>query len=173
MGSARVCLAFGAVLLALAVPGCGGDGETPTEASAPVAAESTAGVTPPPVAAGTEEQEAPPLPRGTEAQFSAIHSSISAVLTSGDPALACEKFVTERFVRAAYGDHAGCVAAAVPASTADSLRPLSAGSNGKLYIAEVVVSGGPLDGDTITVLLVREGGVFKVDSMRSDAPPGP
>ena len=45
--------------------------------------------------------------------------------------------------------------------------------DGDRATARAIPRGGPSSGETITVRLVKTGGVWKVDSLRSNAPVGP
>jgi len=45
--------------------------------------------------------------------------------------------------------------------------------SGDKATAKAVPTGGPSGGETIEVKLVRQGGIWKVDSLHSNAPVGP
>ncbi len=103
----------------------------------------------------------------------AVRVSLTAVLAGGDPEAACGSFVTEAYLDTAYGGRGGCVGAQAPAAVAKTLNVRSIGVDGDRARAFVVPSGGVLDGQRLTVGLLLEGGVWKVDSLRADVPVGP
>jgi hypothetical protein len=80
--------------------------------------------------------------------------------------------VTSRYVRSAYGDEQGCEAAIKRLPVFD-VEVSDIKVQGDTATAKAVPDGGPNKGETIKVELVREGGVWKVDSAVSNAPPGP
>jgi hypothetical protein len=98
---------------------------------------------------------------------------VKAVLTSSDPADACGHFVTKRYLRVAYGGRQGCVQAQAPGSTARELdaKDLRIGDDRARVV--VVPSGGPYDGERVTVALVRSGPGWAVDELDADVPVGP
>jgi hypothetical protein len=111
------------------------------------------------------EKELPP-----EAQ---VDLSIKGVLASAAPDLACRRYATARYVKETFGDRGGCVQSTVPASAADSVKVTKIEISGDAASAKAVPSGGPSDGETIKVELVRQGGIWKVKSLHSNAPVGP
>jgi hypothetical protein len=103
----------------------------------------------------------------------AVRVSLTAVLAGGDPEAACGSFVTETYLDTAYGGRGGCVGAQAPAAVAKTLDLRSIAVDGDRARAIVVPNGGVLDGQKLTVGLVLEGGVWRVDSLRADVPVGP
>jgi hypothetical protein len=102
-----------------------------------------------------------------------LHNEVKLVLTSTKPLACQEPFpVTERFLQEAYGGHEGCVRSRTPGSVADSVDFKNLRVEGDRATAVVVPSGGPYDGERITVSLVR-GGPWAVDGLRSNVPVGP
>ena len=85
----------------------------------------------------------------------------------------CDVFVTERYVRTAYGAREGCLAAQRPGALADSVRGRPVRRNADEASVTVVPSGGPYDGIEVEVELIREGGLWRVDSLKADIPAGP
>ena len=89
---------------------------------------------------------------------------VRAFLISPDAELVCDELVTEKFLRATYGDRSGCLSARKPATLATSVMiepaqgALTAEPRGGLY-----------DGDTLTFTIVDGA----IDSIESDAPVGP
>jgi hypothetical protein len=102
-----------------------------------------------------------------------VDLAIKAVLASGVPGLACDRYATKRYVESSFGGHSGCVQSTVPASAATSVEVSEIRIDGKEARAVAVPSGGPSGGEQIRVELVRAEGVWKVDSLRSNAPVGP
>jgi hypothetical protein len=102
-----------------------------------------------------------------------VDLAIKRVLASGIPGLACDRHATERYVRTAFGDRAGCRRSTVPASAASSVRVSAIRISGDDARAVAVPTGGPSGGERIRIELIRAGGVWKIDSLRSNAPVGP
>ena len=77
-------------------------------------------------------------------------------------------------MKSSYGDEQGC-RAAVEAQGSFSVAVGDVRVDGDAGTAETtaVPDGGPNKGETLTVRLVDEDGVWKVDFVRSDAPAGP
>lgn len=103
----------------------------------------------------------------------AIRISLTAVLAGGHPQTACGSFVTGAYLDTAFGGRGGCVAAQAPMAVAKSIEVRSIEVAGSEATAVAVPKGGVLDAQTLTVALVHRGGVWKVDSLRSDVPVGP
>jgi hypothetical protein len=86
--------------------------------------------------------------------------------------------VTSHYLSDAYGSKQGCVQAQKPGAAASSVAiqrinapdPTIAPNR---TTAKVVAHGGIYDGEKLTVSLVQEGGSWKVDAIRSNAPVGP
>jgi hypothetical protein len=87
--------------------------------------------------------------------------------------LGCRQpFVTERYVNSAYGGFEGCIQARAPGSVARSLEFKRLRIDGDHATAVVVPTGGPYDGERITVSLVHDRW-WAVDGLRADVPVGP
>jgi hypothetical protein len=99
--------------------------------------------------------------------------AVEGVLTSGDPVDACARFVTERYVRVAYGDRLGCVRAQAPGATANRLQAKHLVIDGDRATVVVVPSGGTYNGGRVDVALVRDGPRWRVDQLDADVPVGP
>ena len=161
----RLKLAVAMVVVALA--GCGGDDDdtagpntTATSTRAPTTTSATHGSPDAPAA------ESP-------ATGEAVRTAAEAVLTSSDPGKACGKYVTEHYLSVAYGGRQGCVNAQVPGSAADQLEFKSVRVDGDRARAVVVPSGGPYDGERVTVSVVRDGPRWAVDALDANIPVGP
>jgi hypothetical protein len=79
--------------------------------------------------------------------------------------------VTERYLKAAYGGREGCIKSLRPGSVAKSISFKSLRINGDQATAIVDPTGGPYDGERITVSLV--GPRWAVDALHSNVPVGP
>jgi hypothetical protein len=149
----------------LTAAGCGGDDETTT---------TTTRTTPQASGAESGETAKAGAKRSSPSDEQQIRSTVEKLLTSSDPDEVCAALVTEHYVDSSFGGRQGCERAAVPGSAADSVsvRSVQVESGGSAG-AEAVPTGGPSDGETLTVTLVDEGGTWKVDRLRSNAPVGP
>ncbi len=168
-------LAVVIIFVSAAIAGCGGGSdETSTGGGSLATTGPTAtgggwdagGSPPAPVAPGGESG-------GGATPRAQIGAAIEGVLTSGNPNDACDRFATTNYAETTFGGRAGCIESTIPASAADSVRVSAVVLSGNSATARVIPRGGPSSGETITVRLVREGGVWKVDSLRSNAPVGP
>jgi len=104
-----------------------------------------------------------------------VRQAVAAVLLADDPSKACRgDFVTEHYLRSAYGGLQGCIKAGSPSSAvASGFRSYQARTDGARAMVIVHPQGGLYDGEKITVSLVQEDGGWKVDSLKSNAPVGP
>ena len=137
---------------ALVLTACGEKDEPETTGPVvPVETTGTATTTSPDTTVTTEK------PRSDE-------DVVRAFLISPDAELVCDELITEKFLRATYGDRAGCISARKPATLATSvtLEPAQGALTAK-------PQGGLYDGDTLTFTVV--GGA--IDSVESNAPVGP
>jgi hypothetical protein len=157
----------------VALAGCGGDEEPATETAGrgPELPATAPNRDARGVAAGTTAGRRPELP--SLSPQAGIDLAIKAVLASGVPGLACERHSTERYVGTTFGGRRGCVQSTVPASAASAVEVSKVRIDGDEARAVAVPDGGPSSGERIRVELVRTGGVWKVDTLRSNAPVGP
>jgi hypothetical protein len=81
--------------------------------------------------------------------------------------------VTQRYLQAAYGGRQGCVNAQAPGSAAAKLDFKELRIDGDRATAVVVPSGGPYDGERLTVSLVDQGRRWSVDELEAEVPVGP
>jgi hypothetical protein len=94
------------------------------------------------------------------------------VLTrKGTAQQACGDFVTEEFVRTAYGGEQNCIASRRPAGLAREIL-VSGGDEDSTRLV-VVPEGGTYDGVEVEVRLIEEKGSFRVDRLEADVPAGP
>jgi hypothetical protein len=105
-----------------------------------------------------------------------VRTAVEAVLTSGDPAGACGKYVTARYLNNAYGGKQGCVQAQQPGSAAKSLssfKVVNPGGQGTIVDATATPNGGPYDGSKVGVVLTFDTDHYQVDVLHSNVPVGP
>jgi hypothetical protein len=162
------CLALGA---------CGGDdaGDEPTAAGGDSAAPQ-AQKSPPPAPDATAAEDEPSEQGVGEvagAPEPAIRAAIEDAIASGDPDRACRRAVTDAYLRDAFGDAAGCRAAQSPGFAARAVEVGEISIDGESARTTVRARGGPYEGERLRVRLLREGGDWKVDRLRSDVPVGP
>ena len=165
----RLMLAVAIVVAAFA--GCGGDGDGESAGAtttSPQASTSTSTTT----TSGNGGDAFVIERAGPKKQ---VRRAVEAVLTSGDAAGACGRYVTGRYLKAAYGGRQGCVQAQGPGSAARSLRSFRAqfGQVAGTASAVAVPSGGPYDGAEVEVSLVQGGPGYQVDALHADVPVGP
>lgn len=167
-GVKRAPAVLAAAVLALgALAGCGEKDEPATTGpvvttDATTTAQTTTGQT------TTVEEEgggAAPTSAGAAAQ---------AFLSSPDAELVCDEVLTPEFLRTAYGDRAGCIAARKPASLADPGSKLEVGpeSNAGTRV-DAEPTGGLYDGDKLQITVVSEGPAYLIADVKSNAPVGP
>jgi hypothetical protein len=161
----------GALALAVAIvvlTGCGGDGDGESAgatSASPQAQASTSTTT-------TSGNGGPSHIVRVEPKQQ-VRETVEAVLTSSDAADACGAYVTEHYLKVAYGDRQGCVQAQAPTSAARKLDFNDLRVNGDRATAVVVPSGGPYDSERVTVLLLNEGPRWAVDELEANIPVGP
>ena len=179
-------------LAALILASCGGDDDggstatavatttaAPTAATTTTAAPTTATTTGSSTSSSSGSDGAAPhsgavrtaeLPRSVDAV-------IAAVLTgSDDPEAICDQLVTATYVRTAYGDRQGCVAAQRPGTLAKSVQVSRIDESGERATAVAVPSGGPYSGVDVDVKLVADpdlAGAWRLDSLLANVPAGP
>lgn len=106
-----------------------------------------------------------------------IEDVVSAVLTGSEtPVTICDSLVTSAYVKRAYGDREGCLAAQQPGSLAKSVDVGDVQEADASASAIAVPSGGPYDGVDVEVELVPArdlDGAWRVDSLLADVPAGP
>ncbi len=189
----RLLAALTLSILVLAVAGCGDSPKEATDVTAaapPTISEGDATATggDATTTTATTTPEGPPKPKIAPAPPEAgavsnpvaglpapdqIDYAIKGVLASGVPALACEQTATATYVNTTFGSRPGCAKSTVPESAATSVVVTQIDIKGSKASATAKPSGGPSDGETIKVKLVREDGAWKVDSLKSNAPVGP
>ena len=172
-------LAALAAALAL-LAGCGGDDDpTTTSSTTSTPATGPTGVTglqpgDSPSAADPGEEEGGGGDGGaTSGAGSDPEGALEEFFTSGDADLVCGELATQDLIASAYGDERGCRQAQVPAATPKSIEIVELETSGDTTEAVVIPKGGPNDGFEHEVVLVDEGGTWRVDSLEADIPAGP
>ena len=157
----------------MALAGCGGGGEGSSTSATDAAKAGHSG--PSPELSPTGHRGPDRSRRRLSASDSTagqVRDDVNAVLTSTDPRVCSPALVSEHYLEASYGGRQGCVSAQAPGSVADSLEFKGLRIEGSRATAVVVPSGGPYDGERITVSLVRDSH-WAVDELHSNAPVGP
>jgi hypothetical protein len=98
------------------------------------------------------------------------------VLASSDPAKSCGKYVTERYLKVAYGGRQGCVQGQQPGSAAESLSSFGEVAfdlGGSVATVDVEPSGGPYDGSKVGATVRFHSNHYRVDRLHADIPVGP
>lgn len=173
---ARGVLVGVAAIASVVVAGCGGgDGEGSSTASARAATSTGSSTAAQATSSGAGAGNAEGLPPALGSS-SAVRTAVEAVLASSDPARSCGKYVTERYLKVAYGGRGGCVQAQTPGSAATSLRSfgeVAFGPGGSVATVEVVPNGGPYDGSKVRATLRFDSNHYRVDRLHADVPVGP
>jgi hypothetical protein len=179
------------LVLAALLAGCGSDDSTESTA-ATTTTPGTAGVSiPESSTTGTatlDEPDAPVAPddsAGTPEEADdpgadrprAVEDVVAAVLTGSEkPTTICDDLVTPAYVKTAYGDREGCIAAQEPGSLAKSVQVSDVKEAGDTATAVAKPTGGPYDGDDVEASLVAAtdlDGAWVLDSLVADVPAGP
>lgn len=140
--------------LGLVVAGCGEKSEPPTTGK--VITQST-----------TTDSGA--------ADLAAAQSAADAFLASPNAAGVCDKGITPKLLKRAYGDRKGCLKARKPAALAKDVQITSAklGAGGTATVVANAKGGVYGKGEKVTMSVVRDGGAWRVDAVKSDAKVGP
>ena len=101
-----------------------------------------------------------------------IRKVVTAVLRLGGSGTCSPPLVTAHYVKAGYGSHQGCVRAQTHGSAADALDFKQVRVNGTNATVEVIPTGGPYDGERLTVSLVDDRH-WAVDELHANVPVGP
>ena len=101
-----------------------------------------------------------------------IATAVEAVIGGNDPAKTCEKYATIVYVKRAYGDVKGC-RSAVAQQKPFAVDVGEVDVKGRTAIAKAKPKGGPNEGETLRVDMIRQEGVWRVDLVRSNVKVGP
>jgi hypothetical protein len=101
-------------------------------------------------------------------------AAVQAFLSSPDAELVCNEMLTEEFLRKAYGDRAGCIAARKPATLAAANSKLEVGPESDAGTrVDAVPKGGVYDGDKLQITVLSDGDAYLIAAVKSNAPVGP
>jgi hypothetical protein len=153
------------LLCSLIVASCGGGGgdeSTSTHATIEPTTQSSS----------TTTTKSEPTPASGPTDRAEISKNAATVVGGGDPSAVCHGLVTAHYVSSAYGDEQGCAAAQDPSGFAE-VRVGKIAVSGDRATALAIPTSGSSAGDHIRVELVHDGGTWKVDSVKSNAPVGP
>lgn len=95
---------------------------------------------------------------------------VADFLMSDDAAAVCDDEITERFLRASYGDRAGCISARRPATLASQATIPEPVLDGATATAEATPRGGDFDGQRLSFELVRDGEQWRIDTVDARTP---
>ena len=183
LGRVRLASLIAIAAVAALAAGCGSDSSStePTTVSVSIPApasttapmdESTAPVPPDDSAGNPEQADDPGADRPR-----AIPDVVDAVMTASEkPEVICGQLVTPDYVKTAYGDRSGCVAAQQPGALADSVKIGAVQQTADSATVTVIPTGGPYDGHKITVKLIPAtdlADAWVVDSLVAHVPAGP
>ena len=151
---ARALPPLALLVLALAVGGCGEKSEPPTTGK--VITQRT-----------TTEDGA--------ADLAAAQAAADAFLASPNAAAICDKGITPKLLKRAYGDRKGCLKARKPAALAKDVRITAAklGPGGTATVVATAKGGVYGKGEKLTMTVVDDGGRWRVDAVKSNAKVGP
>jgi hypothetical protein len=167
------------------VAGCGSDDDStqpatrtvltapPESASTTETADESTGPVPPDDSAGSPEEADDPgadRPR-------AVEDVVAAVLTGSEtPETICDELLTPEYVKTAFGDREGCLAAEKPQALAESVQISDVQESGDTATAVATPVGGPYDEIDVHAKLVAATDLedaWVVDSLEADVPAGP
>ena len=109
------------------------------------------------------------------ADLAAAQSAADAFLASPNAAAVCDEVITPKLLKQAYGDRKGCLKARKPAALAKRVRITSAklGASGTATVVATAEGGVYGKGEKVTMTVVRDGGAWRVDTVKSNAKVGP
>ena len=161
----RAILIIAMLATALALAACG---EKDEPAAVPAASAGQSG--------GSGDDTGGPAQSGGSSSGTSdeqqIATAAETVIGGNDPEKTCERYATIVYVKHAYGDVKGC-RSAVAEQKAFAVDVGGIDLNGKTATAKAKPKGGPNQGETLKVDLIRQEGVWRVDLVRSDVKVGP
>ena len=178
-------LALLALGVAALLAGCGGDDDdsaapattssvltAPEATTTTTADESTAPVAPDDSAGTPEEADDPGADRPRS-----VEDVLAAVLTGSEtPETICDHLLTPEYVKTAFGDREGCLAAEKPQALAESVQISDVEESGDSATAVAKPVGGPYNEIDVHAKLVAATDLedaWVVDSLEADIPAGP
>ncbi len=159
-------VALAALALSVGLAACG-EKEEAEPSTLTVAAEKTTTTGP-----GDEDGAGGGGQGGGPSPEDEVTEALETVIGGGSPDLVCGGLTTERYVNQAYGDAQGC-RAAVSSQGSFAVAVEDVAIQDDAATATARPAGGPNKGEQIRSQLVLDGGAWKVDSLRSNAPAGP
>lgn len=107
--------------------------------------------------------------------LAAAQAAADAFLASPNAAAVCDKGITPKLLKRAYGDRKGCLKARKPASLAKDVRITASklGADGTATVIASAEGGVYGKGEKLTMTVVRDGGAWRVDTVKSNAKVGP
>jgi len=161
----RAILIIAMLATALALAACG---EKDEPAAVPAASAGQSG--------GSGDDTGGPAQSGGSSSGTSdeqqIATAAETVIGGNDPEKTCERYATIVYVKHAYGDVKGC-RSAVAEQKAFAVDVGGIDLNGKTATAKAKPKGGPNQGETLKVDLIRQEGVWRVDLVRSNVKVGP
>jgi hypothetical protein len=168
-------LAVGLLVAALVLPACGGEDDEPPGGPATTAETTGAAPDASGVEGGGDRRDQIPRASPVSSDEELVEAAVLTVLAGRDARSACGEAMTESFLRTAYGDRGGCIAARDPATLADrgttGVRAVEI--DGQRATAIARPQGGTYDGERLEVGLQRVEGGWRVDRLSADIPVGP
>ncbi|MGH2952823.1 MAG: hypothetical protein ACRDK9_02225 [Solirubrobacterales bacterium] len=158
---------------AVAVLGACGEKDEPDPGAAPSveAGGATAGDQQAGAGGGADREPEPTEGRPVTTPEGAVRRAVAGAL-GGDPTDACERYVTPRFVREAYGGPGGCRGAQA-AGARFEVAVDAVEIRGGRATATARASEGPYAGERLQVTLVGEAMRWRVDALDANVRPGP
>jgi hypothetical protein len=127
----------------------------------------------PVVTASTSTSTTPGGKDGNKPAPQLVRESVEAFLTSSNAAAVCDRTITAKFLRKAYGDRKGCIAARKPATLADAAVIDVSTSGAARATAKAEAKGGIYAGQRLDVTLVLQGPTWRIDQVDSNVKVGP
>ncbi len=145
----------------LLAAGCGEKSEPPT--TGPVVTQTTTAM-PSTTTGGTTTQP--------QSDQKLIAATVTAFLTKPNDPKVCDDLITPAFLKRAYGNRKGCIAARKPSALAKSvtITPIAGGTGARVTAKP---KGGVLAGQTLKVTLINLDGKWTIDKITSNTPVGP
>lgn len=166
-------LAAAAVIGLGVLAGCGEKDEPPTTGPV-VTTDGTSTAQTPTTTTSVDEQTTTTREDEGGAAPTSPATAAQAFLSSPDAALVCDEVLAPEFLRTAYGDRTGCIAARRPASLADPNSKLEVGPESNAGVrVDAAPTGGLYDGDKLQITVVREGSAYLIADVKSNVPVGP
>lgn len=160
-------------LAALLITGCGEKEEPAT--TGPVVTQSTTGGETSSTTTGTTSAVTETGGNGSDGRSPQVQArqAIAAFLAGPNPEVVCNRFLTPKFIRKAYGDLKGCTSGRNKASLASTQQILSLKINGAKGTAQVRPKGGVYDGQKLKIGLLGSPNGWRIDTVSSKVRVGP